>query len=79
MSPVDDQVGAQDPGDGFGDRVISAVPPDQDTEGFEGEPGDMFAGVDGGLAEGFEQECLAGARWPADHQVLRPPDPFQGA
>jgi hypothetical protein len=75
----DDEVGAQDPADGLGDRVVSAVTAHQHPEGFEGEPGDVAAGFDGGLAEGFEQEGLAGARGAADHQVLRPADSFQGA
>jgi len=39
----------------------------------------VFAGFDGGLSERFEQERLAGAGRSADHQVLRAPDPFQGA
>ena len=44
-----DQVGAQDPADGFGDRIVGAVPADQHAELFEGEPGDVPAGLDGGL------------------------------
>jgi hypothetical protein len=52
---------------------------DQDAEGFEGEPGDVASGFDRGLAQRFEQECLAGAGRPADHQVFRAADPFQGA
>jgi len=31
----DDQVGAQDPSDGLGDRVVGAVAADQDPEGLE--------------------------------------------
>jgi len=41
----------------FGDRVIGAIASDEDPEdpeGLEGEPGDVFAGFDGGLAERFE-------------------------
>ena len=52
---------------------------DQDAEGFEGEPGDVASGFDRGLAQRLEQECLAGAGRPADHQVFRAADPFQGA
>jgi hypothetical protein len=74
-----DEVGAQDPADGFGDRVVGAVAADQHAELFQGEPGDVAAGLDGGLAEGLQQEGLAGAGGAADHQVLVPADPFQGA
>ena len=35
--------------------------------------------LDGLLAQGLEQERLAGPGRPADHQVLPPADPFQGA
>jgi hypothetical protein len=55
------------------------VPADQHAELFEGEPGDMLSCFDGGLAEGFEQERLAGARGAADDEVLVPADPFQRA
>jgi hypothetical protein len=63
---VDDhQIGAQDSGDRLGDRVVGAMAADQDAEGFEGEPGDVASGFDRGLAQRFEQECLAGAgRYP---------------
>jgi hypothetical protein len=37
------------------------VAADEDAERFEGEPGDVAAGFDGGLAEGFEQGGLTGA------------------
>ena len=55
-----DQLGPQDPGDGFGDGVVGAVGADEDAEVFEGEPGDPAAGLDDGLAEGFEEERLPG-------------------
>jgi len=74
-----DEVGAQDAADGLGDGVVGAVPADQHAELLEGEPGDVAAGLDGGLAESLEQEGLAGARRSADHQVLVPAEPFQGA
>jgi hypothetical protein len=45
----DHQICAQDPGDGFGDRVVGAVAADDDAEGFEGEPGDVFPGFDRSL------------------------------
>ena len=38
----------------------------------------FLPGCDGGLAEGLEQERLAGAGRPADDEVLVPADPFQG-
>jgi len=55
----------------------AAVPPDQDAELLEGEPGDLQALFDGLLTEGFEQERLARPRRPADHQVLPAADPLQ--
>ena len=55
-----DQVGSQDPGDGFADGVVGAVAAEQDAEVLQGEPGDVQAGLDGLLAEGFEQERLPG-------------------
>jgi hypothetical protein len=55
------------------------VAPDQHAEVFEGEPGAVAAGFDRGVAEGFEEERLAGAGRAADDQVLPAADPFQGA
>jgi hypothetical protein len=52
------EVCAQDAGDGLGDGVVGAVGADEGAELFQGEPGDVLPGFDGGLAEGFEQECL---------------------
>ncbi len=51
----------------------------QRTELFEAKPRHVQPGFDGLLAEGLEQERLAGSRRPADHQVLPAVDPFQGA
>jgi hypothetical protein len=44
---------------------------------LEGEPGDVLPGFVGGLAEGLEQERLAGAGRAADDEVLVPANPFQ--
>ena len=78
---VDDhQVGPQDPGDGFGDRVVRVVAANQDAEGFEGEPGDVFAG--GGTTlrqpiaprraagEGQGQARLMERSWDAGHRAV---------
>jgi hypothetical protein len=73
------QVRSQDATDGLGDRVVGPVAADQRAELFQGEPGDVLSGFDGGLAEALKQEGLAGAGGPADDQVLVPADPFQGA
>ena len=51
----DDDVGAHDPGDGFGDGVVGAVAVHERAELFEAEPGDFVAGVDALLGEGFEE------------------------
>jgi hypothetical protein len=40
------------------------------------EPGDLEPGLDSLLAEGFEQERLAGPGRSADHEVLPPADPL---
>ena len=52
---------------------------DEDPESLEAEPGDFAAGGDGVVAEGFEEHGFAGARRPADDEVLTPDDPFKGA
>jgi hypothetical protein len=53
---------------------------DRHAERFEGEPGDVHPGFDGLLADGFEEERLAGpGRRAADDQVLPAADPFQCA
>jgi hypothetical protein len=49
------------------------------AERFEGEPGDVHPAFDGLLADGFEEERLAGpgpGRRAADDQVLPAADPF---
>jgi hypothetical protein len=55
------------------------VAADEGAEVLETEPGDVGAVVDGGVAERFEEVGLAGAGWPADHDVLGSVDPFEGA
>ncbi len=75
----DDQVGAHDGGEPFGDRVVDTVPADQGAEVFDGEPGHGTAAVDGVLSEGFTEVALSGARGAAHHQVLPTGDPFEGA
>ena len=40
---------------------------------------DARTGVDDGVAEGFDEVALAGARWAGDGQVLGPADPLEGA
>jgi hypothetical protein len=51
---------------------------DERAEGFEAEPADVAAVVDGGLAERFEEVGLAGARRSADDEVLVAVDPLEG-
>jgi hypothetical protein len=46
---------AHDAFDGPADGVVGAVAAHEHAEGLEAEPGDPVAGVDGGLAEGFEE------------------------
>lgn len=70
---------AQDSGDGFGDGVVGPVPAEQHAKVLQGEPGDVEAGFDGLLAEGFEQERFGAAGESAYDQVLPASDPFQGA
>ena len=79
MSSTTIEVGSQDAGDGPGDGVVGAVAAHEHAEVFEAEPGDSAAGLDGGLAEGFEEHRFAGAGRSAHHQVLGSADPFQGA
>ena len=74
-----DQVGAQDPGDGFRHGVVGAVPAQQVAEVFESEPGDAESLLDSQVAECFEEERFPGAGGSADHEVLPATDPFQGA
>lgn len=61
------------------DGVVGAVGVDEAAEVLEGEPGHPPSGLHDELAEGFEQERLAGAGGGADHQVLAAVHPFQGA
>jgi len=53
------------------------VPADECPEGFEAEPGDVGAVVDGGVSERFEQVTLAGAGRAAYDQVLFSFDPLE--
>jgi len=50
----------------------------QGADVFQGEPGHAQSLLDGVLAEGLEQERLAGPGRPADHEVLAAVHPFQG-
>ena len=75
----DDEVGAHDLLDGSADGVVGAVAADQGAEGLEGEPGDVVAGVDGGVAERFEEVGLAGPGRAAHDEVLVAVDPLEGA
>ena len=74
-----DQIGAEYAGDDTVDGVVGAVRADQGAEVFEAEPRDSHAGFDDLLAEGFEEESLAGSAGPANDDVLLPADPFQRA
>src|SRR5665811_1699977 len=56
----DNQICSQDPGDGFGYGVVSAMSAQQDAEVLEGEPGNAQSLLDGVLSEGLQQEGLAG-------------------
>ena len=59
MGVIDhDQVDTQQQGDGLGDRVVDPVTAHEPAEGFEGEPGDLQAVVDGVVAEGLEEVAL---------------------
>ena len=56
-----DQIGADQPGDGFGDGVVGAVAANERRERFQGVPGDGLAVVDREMPERFDQVRLAGA------------------
>src|SRR5450755_492795 len=70
MSSTYAEVGAQDPADRLGEGVVGSVAADQHAKGLEGEPGDVLAVLDGGPAEGLEQEGLAGSGRPANRLGL---------
>ena len=59
--------------------LVGAVSGDEPPERFDGEPGDGEPVVDRGVAERFEQVALAGAGGSDHGEVLRPPDPLEGA
>ena len=75
----DDQLRSQDPPDGPRYGVVGPVAPHENAEILEDEPGDLDADLDGGLANGFEEERLPRARRSAYHDVLAAPYPLQGA
>jgi hypothetical protein len=60
-----------------GDRVVGAVGADGDAELLEGEPGDIFPGFDGGLAESFEEEVMPVPDGPQTTRFSCRPTPFQ--
>ena len=72
-----DQIGADQPADGFGDGVVGAVAANERGQGFQGVPGDGLALIDREMPERFDQVRLAGAAGPAQTQVLRSAEPFQ--
>ena len=53
-----DDVGAHDASDGFGGGVVGAVATHERSEVLETEPGDLVAGIDGGVAERFKEVRL---------------------
>ncbi len=57
---------------------IGSVAAQDGAEGLEAEPREVVAGVDGGVAESFEEVALARPARPADHDVLVALDPLQG-
>ena len=56
-----DQVRSEDPAEGSAGGVVGPVAADDLAELFEAEPQDVGAGIDGGVAERFEEVGLPGA------------------
>ena len=74
---VDDQLGAQDLGDGLGDGVVGVVTAQEHAEVLQGETGNLQPLLDRLLREGLEQECLDGPGVLADEEVHLAVQPFQ--
>jgi hypothetical protein len=55
------------------------VPAHQSAQSLEAEPADVVTGVDGGLAQRFEEVSLARSTRPAHDQVLVTVNPLEGA
>lgn len=73
----DDQVRADDLGEGPGDGVVRAVAADQGSQVLDGEPGDGQAGFDRGLSEGLGEVAFPRPRGSTDAKILAAADPLQ--
>src|SRR5439155_16161472 len=74
-----DQPCTEDGLHGLGDRIVGTMATHQYTQFLEAEPGHFESGLNGELAEPFQEERFSGPRRATHNHVLVAADPLERA